>query len=54
VTRSPLHHVIPGEHILIVAVEHHHEALTIILREGPEATSEVSEKTKIFNADIKL
>ena len=53
-TRSPLHHVIPGGHILTVAVEHHHEALMIILREGPAATSEVSEKTEIFSADIKL
>jgi hypothetical protein len=53
-TRSPLHHVIPGGHILTVAVERHREALTIILREGPVAMSEVSENTKIFSADIKL
>ena len=54
VTRSPLHHVILGERILIVAVERHHEALMIIPREGPEAMSEVSEKTKILSANIKL
>jgi hypothetical protein len=45
-TRSLLHHVIPEEHTLTAAVEHHHEALMIILREDPGVASEVSEKTQ--------
>jgi hypothetical protein len=54
--RSLLHHATPGEHTLTDAVEHHHEAPMIILRGGPKAMSEVSEKenTKLSNANIKL
>jgi hypothetical protein len=52
--RSLLHHVIPEEHTLTAAAEHHHVALTIILRGDPGVMSEVSGKTKMSIANIQL